>query len=142
MRNYMNVAAAVIVLAACSGNKEVKTAEQPAGASMATVTGTVFYRERIALPPGATVTVQLVDMSIADAPATVLAKETITPTTQVPIPFTLSYDPKLILKTHTYAVQARIEVEGKLRFISTTANGVITNGRPSTAEILVSAVPQ
>lgn len=109
---------------------------------MATVTGTVFYLERIALPPGAVVTVQLADVSRADAPADIIAKEVITPTTQVPIPFSLSYDPARIVATHTYVVQARMEVEGKLRFISTTSNPVITNGKPSHADIRVSSTPQ
>ena len=36
-----------------------------------------------------------------------------------------------------YVVQARIEVEGKLRFISTTSNPVITNGKPTTVDIRV-----
>lgn len=52
----------------------------PTPASRATVTGTVTYRERIALPPGATVTVRLQDVSRADAPAEVLAEEMIVPT--------------------------------------------------------------
>jgi len=108
---------------------------------MAAVTGTVFYLERMALPSGAVLTVQLVDVSIADAPAVVIARETKTLTTQVPIPFSLSYDPKKIIQLHSYAVQARIEVDGKLRFINTTSNPVITNGKPTTVDIRVSPVP-
>jgi len=108
---------------------------------MAAVSGTVFYRERMALPPGAALTVQLADVSKADAPADVIATETKILTTQVPVPFSLSYDPQAILQQHTYVVQARIEVEGKLRFISTTSNPVITNGKPTTVDIRVSPVP-
>ena len=37
--------------------------------------GTVNYRERMALPPTATVLVQLVDISLADAPAQVIAED-------------------------------------------------------------------
>lgn len=36
---------------------------------MKTITGTVAYRERIALPPNAVVTVTLEDVSLADAPS-------------------------------------------------------------------------
>jgi putative lipoprotein len=60
---------------------------------MAAVSGTVFYRERIALPPGAALTVQLADVSKADAPIDVIATETRILSTQVPVPFSLSYDP-------------------------------------------------
>lgn len=140
MRTLVTLASTVVALA-CSGNKKAETAGPPAGTSMAAVTGTVFYLERMALPPGAVLTVQLVDASIADAPADVIAKETQTLTTQVPIPFSLSYDPKKIIKLHSYAVQARIEVDGKLRFINTTSNPVITNGKPTTVDIRVSPVP-
>ena len=142
MRTLLILASTVVALAACSGNKNVQTADKPAGATMAKVTGSVFYLERIALPPGATLTVQLADISIADLPADVVAQETMPITTQVPIPFSLSYDPKRIIPMHGYVVQARIEVEGKLRFINTTSNPVITNGRPSIADIRVSPVPQ
>jgi putative lipoprotein len=140
MRSLMTLASTLVAVA-CGGNKKAETAGQPAGTDMAAVTGTVFYLERMALPPGAVLTVQLVDASIADAPADVIAKETKTLTTQVPIPFSLSYDPKKIILLHTYAVQARIEVDGKLRFINTTANPVITNGKPTTVDIRVSPVP-
>ena len=47
------------------------------GATMSKVTGTVSYRERIALPPAATIRVQLVDVSRADAPADVLGEQLI-----------------------------------------------------------------
>lgn len=118
----------------------METAPKPAEAGMASVTGTVFYLERMALPPGAVLTVQLADVSVADAPADVIAKETRTLTTQVPVPFALSYDPERIVPSHSYAVQARIEVDGKLRFISTTAYLVITNGKPVVVDVRVSPV--
>ena len=43
------------------------------------VKGEVVYRERIALPSNALVTVQLVDVSVADAPAAIVAEQKITP---------------------------------------------------------------
>jgi putative lipoprotein len=114
-------------------------APTPAGAAM--VTGTVTYRERIALPPGATVTVRLQDVSRADAPAEVLAVQVLTPTAQVPIPFALAYDPARIDTRHSYSVGARIEVDGKLWFISDTHNGVLTQGGTNEVEVVVRRVP-
>ncbi|NMU26748.1 lipo-like protein, partial [Vibrio parahaemolyticus] len=78
----------------------------------------VAYRERIALPPNAVVTIALEDVSLADAPAKVLAKQTFeTEGKQVPLSFELSYDSNEIKPNHRYSVRARIEVDGKLRFI-------------------------
>ena len=96
------------------------------------VTGSVLYRERMALPPEATLTVRLVDVSRADAPAVLLGEQVITPTGQVPIPFEIAYDPAQIDERMSYAVQARIEAGGELMFITTQHFPVITRGNPST----------
>lgn len=141
MRTFVALTTAIAALA-CGGNKKADTAGKPAEVGTAAVTGTVTYLERMALPPGAILTVQLVDASIADAPAPVIAKQEIPVTTQVPIPFSITYDPKQIIKIHSYLVQARIEVDGKLRFTSTSGYPVITNGKPTTVEIRVSPVSQ
>ena len=55
----------------------------------AAVTGTVTYRERIALPPeGVVVTIKVEDVSRADAPAVTIGEQIIeNPGHQVPIPF-------------------------------------------------------
>lgn len=102
------------------------------------VTGSVLYRERIALPPDATLQVQLVDVSRMDVPAVVLGEQVISPTGQVPIPFEIAYDPAQIDDRMSYAIQARIEVDGELMFISTRAYPVITRDNPTKdLEILV-----
>lgn len=101
-----------------------------APAEQATLEGTVWYRQRSALPEGAVVEVSLLDVSRADAPATVLAQTQIVPTTQVPIAYTLHYDAQQILPTHSYAVQARILLGEKLLFISTERYGVLTRDAP------------
>lgn len=107
-----------------------KPATQPM--NTATVTGNVTYRPRIALPPNAVVKVSLQDVSRADAAAIVLDQQTIsTNGKQVPIPFTLQYNPSQIKPNHDYAVSARILVNGKLQWISTARNSVITRGNPT-----------
>jgi putative lipoprotein len=103
----------------------------PAPAPSGEVTGTVRYLDRSALPPGATVTVQLRDVSLADAPAELLAEQVLRPTTQAPFAFVLRYDAARIDARHEYAVSARIEVDGALRYISDTRIGVVTRGNPS-----------
>jgi uncharacterized lipoprotein YbaY len=121
----------------------VQVPAAPAGPSAAgaRITGTVTYRERIALPPNAVVEVSLQDVSRAGAPAIVLGEQTITTGgRQVPIPFEIAYDPAAIDQRLTYSVRARISVDGQLMFTSTTATLVITRGKPTEVEIVVQRV--
>lgn len=83
------------------------------------VDGEVFYLQRMALPPTATLKVTLQDVSLADAPAQILASQNGPIKAQVPLPFHLTYDQKQVQPGHTYSVSARIEVDGKLLMIST-----------------------
>ena len=104
------------------------------------VSGTVFYLQRIALPPDASVEVKLVDISKQDVPVVTIAEQKITNPGQVPIPFELRYDPAKIDPRMTYAVQARIDQGGKLLFISTQVFPVITRGNPKHVEVKVEPV--
>ena len=73
---------------------------------------------------------QLVDVSRADAPGEIIASQVITANgRQVPFNFELIYKPLKIQDSHTYAVQARIETEDQLRFISTTRYPVLIRAR-------------
>jgi len=89
-----------------------------------TIAGEVTYRQRIALPPNAVLFVQLADVSLADAPATVIGERKIAPAGQVPIRFEIGFDPKAVLPGRTYALQARITVDGRLLFITDTRHQV------------------
>lgn len=111
-------------------------------ANLAQVTGTVTYRQRIALPADAVLSVQLVNVSRQDAPTTVLAEQVgpASGTVSQPYAFTLGYDPQQIVASNTYAVQARITVGGQVRFVSTQTHLVITQGRP-TANLTVIVEP-
>ncbi len=125
-------------LAACSTTSAVPAG---GGTSVAKVTGTVTYRERIALPPTAVIKVQLVDVSRADAPAIVLGVQvTHSAGKQVPFAFEIQFDPSRIEANYSYAVQARIEQDGKLRFISDRHYAVITGGAPTHVDIVLRSV--
>jgi len=82
------------------------------------VAGEVSYRERIALPANAVLTVRLMDVSLADAPEAVVAEQTVDPAGQVPIRFELKLDPAVVQPGATYALQARITVDDQLWFIN------------------------
>lgn len=99
----------------------------------ASITGTVTYRQRIALPPDAVVTIRIEDVSRADAPAEIIGEQVIkTEGAQVPIPFRVTYDPGQIVENHSYSLRVRIEDgTGKLLFINDTNVPVITGGNPT-----------
>jgi putative lipoprotein len=95
----------------------------------ATLEGEAFYLQRIALPPSAVLTVSLQDVSLADAPAVALARQSGPITGQVPLPFKLEYDPVQVKPGHRYSVSARVEADGHLLFISTQHHGVTLDGK-------------
>ena len=105
------------------------------------VTGTVTYLQRIALPPDAVLTVQIEDVSLADAPAQVIGEQVIKEPGQVPIPFAVEYRYRDIEDSHRYAMRARIEdVEGNSLFINDTSVPVLTQGFP-TEDVEIIVVP-
>jgi putative lipoprotein len=117
---------------------------EPADAA-AQVTGTVTYRPRIALPPDAVITVQLQDVSLADAAAEMVGEQVIPAEgRQVPFAYAIPYDPAAIEARHRYSMAARIEDgDGTLLFHSDTNIPVITDGNPtSDVEIVVRQVTQ
>ncbi len=105
-------------------------------AAPASLRGTVAYRERIALPPGATVTVRLIDVSLADAPSRTIAETTIRPRGQVPVPFVLRYNDRDIRPRRSYALSAEIRDRDRLLFTTTTRYSVLTGGRDNTDLVL------
>jgi putative lipoprotein len=104
-------------------------------ADLATIEGTAVYRERMALPEGAVLEVEFLDISRADAPAVRLASLRLKPRGEVPIPFTLHYDPALIDERYSYAVGARILDNEQLLFVSDTIHPVLTRGAGDTVEV-------
>ena len=105
----------IMSLAACA------TAPQPA---TVTLNGTALYRERIALPADSRLIVTISDVSLMDAPSVTIAQtEMKTEGKQVPLAFSLTYDPARIEPRRSYAVSARIlDGQGQLAWITDTRN--------------------
>ncbi len=102
------------------------------------VTGTVSYRLRIALPPEAVVNVRLEDLSLADAKSRPIAgARIVTEGRQAPIPFTLSYDADQIQQSHRYSVSATIDIGDITLFASTQEHPVLTQGGGNRVDIEV-----
>ena len=115
------------------------TLEAPSGRSPnASVSGSVTYRERLALTPGATLIMELRDVSYADGPAPLIARQTISGPGQVPIKFKVGYNREDIDSRNTYSISARIiESDGRLAFTNDTAYEVVTRGNPDKVDMLL-----
>ena len=147
MKNNIRLAGLATVIAcatvavACAGDSvpgEGLGDSRPSGQRAASVSGTVFYHERLELTPGAMLIVELRDTGYADAPSEVIASKTMSSPGQVPIDFDIEYDPELIDRNNRYSVSARIvESDGRLAFTNDTAYDVLTHGNPNRADMLL-----
>ena len=132
---------ALLLAAACqddagpaNATNEVTSGREP----NASVTGSVTYRERIALTPGAKVVVELRDVSLADAAAPLIARQTIAEPGQVPIEYKVEYNRDDIDSSRIYSVTARIiESDGRLAFTNDTVREVITRGNPNKVDMVL-----
>jgi len=132
IRSLISLAIAAVLLV-------LPTAAQAQNTS--SVTGTANLRQRVALPNNAVVTMQLADASRQDVPAQVISEQSfITNGAQAPFPFSLLYDKARIATSGIYIVQGNIKVNGQLRFTTTTAYRVITQGNPTTVTVTMDAV--
>lgn len=122
------------------GTRAETTTEPVEAMSFGAVTGTVTYLQRIALSENALVLVELSDISVADAPAFVLASQQfVTNGRQVPFSFALNYDPESIVENGIYSISARIFIGGELAWISDAVTPVISNGVFDAEVVLVQA---
>jgi putative lipoprotein len=120
----------VFIIAGCASTPD----EPSPPANQSVLTGTVTYRERIALPPQAVLYVQLVDVT-QDLPPVIIAEQRIDDPGQPPMAFELPYDPARIEPTHAYEVMARIEVEDEIIFLAPGSDAVLTRGGGDTVAI-------
>ncbi|WP_269525268.1 YbaY family lipoprotein [Coraliomargarita parva] len=107
-----------------------------ANAQADSVSVTMTYRERIALPPDARVDASLLDTSRADAKAVVISAQRFA-IDGVPRTIQLPVDPNVIDERHSYTVSARITSGNKQLFRTTTAYPVLTRGAGNEIEILL-----
>lgn len=114
----------------------------PAFADKITLKGEVTYRERIALPPGGSLTVSLVDLATPTQPR-VSAKAAIASPGQVPLTFTLNFDESIILPGHSYALDAEITGEDGALWFRTAAPYPVDPMNPAAAiQIIVNLAPE
>lgn len=107
--------------------KDLKGEQSP----LATVSGTVNYKPRIALPPTAVLEVKLRDVSKLDEPSVALGEFSLANPGQVPIPFALKYDSRKVQQHHTYGVQAIIRDGERVLFVNDPRQSLLPSGTNS-----------
>ena len=113
------------MVSGCAVNRAGQSQAEPAAETMR-VRGSLAYRERIALVPGSVVRVTLSDVSLADAPSSILAEQTITTTgQQVPIAFDLAVPSTQLMPRRRYSVRGTIRgPDGALMWTTDTAHPI------------------
>ncbi|MCE8545428.1 YbaY family lipoprotein [Ruegeria pomeroyi] len=106
-----------------------------------TVSGSAGYRERIALPPGAVLQVELRDISRQDVAAPLLSARRYA-MTGVPMAFALEYDDALIDPAMRYAVSARILQNERLLFVTDTVVPVLTGEAGDRVDLMLVRVAE
>ncbi|MEB7933086.1 YbaY family lipoprotein [Enterobacter quasiroggenkampii] len=131
--------AIAVALSACAG----KSAQVPVPAAdpngintlsqqsiqQPNVSGTIWIKQKVALPPDAVLTVTLSDASLADAPSKVVAQRAVrTEGKQAPFSFVLPYNPSDVQPNARILLSAAVTINGKLVFITDTVQEAINNG--------------
>ena len=131
--------AIAVALSACAG----KSAQVPVPAAdpngintlsqqsiqQPNVSGTIWIKQKVALPPDAVLTVTLSDASLAAAPSKVLAQRAVrTEGKQAPFSFVLPYNPSDVKPNARILLSAAVTINGKLVFITDTVQEAINNG--------------
>jgi putative lipoprotein len=118
-----------------------RVASPGAALSYSTVSGTLTYLVRMALPAQALVQVQLLDLTrgeSAAAPGALVAEEKFAlGQRNVPVTFTLKVDSAKIDPKHTYGVNARISLMGQVRFANEEPFKVLTQGNPTKVHMVL-----
>lgn len=103
--------------------------------------GTVDYREDMALPAGALVTVALYEKLSPDGSEVEIARRIIETQEEPPIPFSVSLPGGGIDPDAEYAVEAWISVGSRPWFTLEERVPVLTGGHPDRVELILRRVP-
>lgn len=133
----LSSAVLTVALVGCSNTPDNSVLED----NTSVVTGSIVYRDRMALPDDARITVSLSDVSLADAPAKILSSVTFDAEgKQVPIMYKVPYTVDQVRAADRIAITATITIDGKLVYTTTTMHEVLTHGQPSRKDIIVERV--
>jgi putative lipoprotein len=128
------IASAALVLATAG---IVGCSSKKAPDAVSTISGTLVYRDEVTLSPNAVAYVRLADVTDGQVNAATVLQEEVRPSGPLPIPFALVYKDKVIKPNRDYALEVRIVDQGKIQFISSEKQPVITHGHPSEVAMIL-----
>ena len=131
-RGFLLLLVAALIVG-CGGNKPL--VDKPS--FWRTIDGTITYSERMSLNSGAVLQVWLLGAERFGAPSKTVVSSTISNPGQVPISFTLDYDPAWIVADNVYTVRAEIRDRGRLSFMSDRPVPVELSDKGGTVELML-----
>jgi putative lipoprotein len=105
---------------------------------MLALQGQVTYRERVALPPGASLRIVLVDLTESGTPARVDVRAPIGSPGQVPLTFALNFDDRALVPGHQYGLVAEILAGDDIRFRSAAPMALDPRSPPAPIVVITS----
>src|SRR5687768_7024677 len=134
-----------VVLGACQPvprtTDPTPSADAPATRAQTAIHGRATYLERIKMPPGADLVVQLVDSQLADTPQAAIASIRLDDVAGPPYEFTLPYDAAKLRAGGMYGLHAALHgPDGELWFVTDTRVPV-TPGSRDVVEFRMVRVP-
>ena len=133
-------ALAAIMIPGCATVEPSGGAAPAAPAStMKVVCGSVVYREKAALPDDAELVMELVEVSRPDRPVKIASNTIPTAGRQVPLPFTLAFDPARTAPGGVYALHATIRYGGKTRYVTAARVNIDVAALPAALTMMVVA---
>lgn len=110
-------------------------------AQMETLSVTVAFRERIALPPGAQLDVRILEVARAEEQGGSIASQRFT-MTAVPMTVSLTYDPQIVDDKSGYAVFAAIRSpDGQQMFRAIRTLDLLDGSDPAAVDIVLAMLP-
>ncbi|MCG8450451.1 MAG: YbaY family lipoprotein [Pirellulales bacterium] len=101
------------------------------------ITGTVTYRDRSALPRDAVMTVELREILQRGRQPITVARQTYNVGRQVPIPFTLEYDPTQVDSRRHYVLHANISGNGRQLYTLRQDAPVLNPSAPADLQLML-----
>ena len=101
------------------------------------VTGEVRFARETELPEDATVTVMLLDTTLADASSVELGRDVIENAGRLPVSFRVEYDRDQVSDHNEYSLRADVRHGDVLLYVTDTIHPVLTRGAPGNSDVMV-----
>jgi putative lipoprotein len=112
----------------------------PEGDPGRVATGRVELSDGAALPPGAIVTVRVVDTSVTGMPPEVLGSQTLRDPGAPPIPFRVIYRAEDEVLRHGLNLEARVSIDGKVKYFNMSQYALTLGNAADPHRIIVNPI--